>query len=1148
MTDAVRRLGKYEIIGEIGKGGFATVYRARDLDLGREVALKVLDALLTRDPVWVARFRREARAAAVLDHPRIVTVHEIGQAEGTLFIAMKLLEGGNLAQRLASGGSLPWDTAVQVVSQVAEALDFAHGQGVLHRDLKPANVMLHPRSGAVLTDFGFARLLADNSHSVSLSGGIVGTPATMAPEVWEGKDAGSATDVYALGCILYELVTGQPLFSGPTPPAVMHAHFKPLVLPEAWPEGAPSGLGKVLQTALARDPAARYGRAGDLAAAVAALSVDRLAEPYAAPQAVRTLAENPRERWTTAEEMSQALQSGPQEAAQLRIEAEAQQRAPAEVEQRNKKAETAQQEAEEKERQQTQQRALAEAEQRRKEAEATQREAEAKERQEAQQRALAEAELRRKEAEIALQAAEERARQEAQQRAQIESALHQLQKEVARKEVERVARQGVDPQPSKEAPREVETPGLLQAAIDDLSREMGKELEILTAMVNLGSISTPQKEEIAGRWARFLVVIDELTDRLGSPEAAHISQQQKQDTLRTLSTMRPLIDKILDISSTEPAKHKETAVRQRVEQGQMDESLRMTAAKVESYVEQQPRSKVQGGDKTQGISQEISDLVSSLAQYLEQLPISDNGSLSQQQKDEIARKLSYYSVAIDDLLGRLAPTGAADIDQQVKQGIVAKMIEARRFVDQVIGDYSMEPAKLRAETARLYRQETEQVAFRKLQAKAARQEVEGVARLLSDQQPRQEAGEDVKTTREIEKYKQELRKLFDGVLEELKLAIDTPSLSQQRNEEIARKLSHALAILRSPLLDGTSLTAEQRRVLVLVMVNVSSAVNTAINLLSAEPAKLKAEAVQHAQKEERQGGIRESDKSILNQSHDQSVRSIFSSGSSSVQNKPETQEWRRARPERESQPSDNRENSMRDLISPPRHVVKQSEQQTKQAASLEFQSEAARQEAERKTGIELVRIPAGEFLYGEEKRKVHLSEYWIAKAPVTNAQYAAFIQATGYRAPDHWQNGRIPSGKENHPVVYINWDDAQKFCQWAGLRLPTEQEWEKAARGTDGHEYPWGNQKPDVQRCNSYRAMNGTTPVDKFPLGASPYGLLDMAGNVWEWCEDWYDTQRTMRVLRGGSWNDPTTFVRTVFRFRGVPGIRLDNRGIRCAR
>jgi parallel beta-helix repeat protein len=279
--DATRNLGKYQILGELGKGGFATVYRARDPDLGREVALKVLDPLLTRDPVWVARFRREAWTVASLDHPRVVTVHEIGQAEGSLYIAMRLVEGGSLRQRIEAQGALPWDEVVRLAGQIADALDFAHGQGVLHRDLKPANVLLDPRLGAVLTDFGFASLVADNSLSISMSGGVVGTPAYIAPEVWEGDDPTPQTDVYALGCIVYELATGQMLFTGASTPAVMRAHFQPRKLPETWPDGTPPGLSDVLLAALAQEPVDRYATAGDLVAAIAGLREDPLAAPYA---------------------------------------------------------------------------------------------------------------------------------------------------------------------------------------------------------------------------------------------------------------------------------------------------------------------------------------------------------------------------------------------------------------------------------------------------------------------------------------------------------------------------------------------------------------------------------------------------------------------------------------------------------------------------------------------------------------------------------------------------------------------------------------------------------------------------------------------------------------------------------------------------
>lgn len=199
-----------------------------------------------------------------------------------------------------------------------------------------------------------------------------------------------------------------------------------------------------------------------------------------------------------------------------------------------------------------------------------------------------------------------------------------------------------------------------------------------------------------------------------------------------------------------------------------------------------------------------------------------------------------------------------------------------------------------------------------------------------------------------------------------------------------------------------------------------------------------------------------------------------------------------------------------------------------------------------------VEIPAGPFLMGSDKKQddqayddelpqqtVTLPAYRMARTPVTNAQYQVFVQATGHRAPQHWKEGRIPEGKEKHPVVYVTWQDAVAFCTWASevtgatIRLPSEAEWEKAARGTDGRLYPWGNDKPAQDHCNFGMIVGDTTPVGSYPKGASPYGVLDAAGNVWEWTsslykgypydpadgrEDSYSEGR--RTVRGGSFYD----------------------------
>jgi len=223
-----------------------------------------------------------------------------------------------------------------------------------------------------------------------------------------------------------------------------------------------------------------------------------------------------------------------------------------------------------------------------------------------------------------------------------------------------------------------------------------------------------------------------------------------------------------------------------------------------------------------------------------------------------------------------------------------------------------------------------------------------------------------------------------------------------------------------------------------------------------------------------------------------------------------------------------------------------------------------------------VTIPAGEFLMGSDPKKdrsadsdeqpqhrVYLAEYLIARVPVTNAQYKAFVDATGHRAPSHWPRGQIPGGEADHPVVNVSWDDAQAFCRWAGVRLPSEAEWEKAARGVDGRIYPWGDEPPDRNRCNFNSNEGGTTPVGRYPSGASPYGVLDMAGNVWEWVGDWYDAKYyansparnptgpasgQYRVLRGGSWLVEQWGVRAADRDGYYPAYRDGYIGFRCAR
>lgn len=211
-------------------------------------------------------------------------------------------------------------------------------------------------------------------------------------------------------------------------------------------------------------------------------------------------------------------------------------------------------------------------------------------------------------------------------------------------------------------------------------------------------------------------------------------------------------------------------------------------------------------------------------------------------------------------------------------------------------------------------------------------------------------------------------------------------------------------------------------------------------------------------------------------------------------------------------------------------------------------------------------IPGGEFILGSDtgnedetpQQTIFIDAFNIDIYPVTNAQYKEFVDATGHAPPRHWENGTYPEGTADHPVTWVTWYDAQAYAEWAGKRLPTEFEWEKAARGTDGRIYPWGNEF-DPSKCNSRESgLKGTSPVGSYPEGVSPYGVFDMAGNVWEWTADWYKAYRgsiyelgrygeRYKVLRGGSWYDGQDSVRTTTRKSFDPNQGFSTIGFRCA-
>ncbi|MBC8330370.1 MAG: serine/threonine protein kinase, partial [Anaerolineae bacterium] len=255
------KLDKYTLIEEIGRGGYGTVYRARDEALQVERAVKVLHPALVADPAFIDRFREEARLVARLKHPHIVPVYDLGEDQGRIYLAMEYLSSGSLKDLLAQEGALPYAHALVVLKQISDALDYAHGLNLVHRDIKPGNILLDAQGNAYLTDFGFAKSLAsaDSSTTMTMTGGILGTPAYMAPEAWDGKGWTPAADVYSLACVFFEILLGRPLFDGDTPTRLMKQHIiEGPQFPDVWPDGVPAEISPVMGKALAQEIKNRY--------------------------------------------------------------------------------------------------------------------------------------------------------------------------------------------------------------------------------------------------------------------------------------------------------------------------------------------------------------------------------------------------------------------------------------------------------------------------------------------------------------------------------------------------------------------------------------------------------------------------------------------------------------------------------------------------------------------------------------------------------------------------------------------------------------------------------------------------------------------------------------------------------------------------
>ena len=254
--------GRYKIGEMIGTGGMADVYVAEDTRLARQVAVKVLRSDLARDPSFVARFRKEALAAAGLNHPGIVAVYDSGE-EPAPYIVMELISGHTLRELIHKGERVPLKRALEIGEGILAGLEYSHHSGIVHRDIKPANIMITDHGDVKVMDFGIARALADLGATLTSTWNVVGTAQYLSPEQALGEVADLRSDIYSTGCLLYEVLTGQPPFTGETPVSIAYQHVSgSLIVPSTIVPELPAGIDTLLMVALAKSPDDRYQSAG----------------------------------------------------------------------------------------------------------------------------------------------------------------------------------------------------------------------------------------------------------------------------------------------------------------------------------------------------------------------------------------------------------------------------------------------------------------------------------------------------------------------------------------------------------------------------------------------------------------------------------------------------------------------------------------------------------------------------------------------------------------------------------------------------------------------------------------------------------------------------------------------------------------------
>ncbi len=987
------QLGKFEILEEVGHGGFGTVYRANDTTLDRIVALKVLHDQYNSDQKFIESFKREAKFMARITHPNVVQILEVGDLDGQIYIAMQYFDGGSLEQKITAGGPLPLKDAIRMLNQVARGLEAGHKIGLIHRDIKPANILYNQDGFIAISDFGVAKSIKQGSvETTSSFNQFAGSPYYIPPELWKSEGNPSpAADVYSLACVFYEALTGEVLFAGDTYEHVLTRHV--LEVP-VFSKALPECLADMLHVALAKNPSDRYQTMNDfLMATRAALESKK----------TRTEKTESPGKADVINELPKPLAPGEITFEQLVRQARSHSAPQSQV--------------------------------------------------------------------------VKPVQQTSQAKPVLESALPKVEKpKPARKET----------LPVKETTQ--------PAAVVHKPLEKSPEPQ-----------PQPEKSE---------------------PKPSNVNFKPFSD----FNSVKP------DTASVPPV-----ATREISEDNELNEPIRQATKEKPVADTQQPGSQAPTKKKVAlplliGVGLITLAAIFLVVWYviLPSRPEQTTGLEVTQPPAPTTEAVAPSYRKQDGMEMVFVPEGTFEMgsntgdddEKPVRQvnldgyWIDKYEITNAQYAQCVSEGACSEPGSLSSYTRETYYGDVTYANYPVIHVT-----------WYQAQEYCQWTGGNLPTEAQWEKT----ARGTDS--REYPWGNETPDYSRA-NYDLS--IGDTTAVGSYP--SGASPYGAMD-----MAGNVWEWVRDGFDVYNPNETINPTGPSNTVYRTIRGGNYFDLPSAIRSayRFYGEPDLSGYDIG------------FRCSLPAETNQLSSIKSVQAKSTVAP--------------SPTSEFHVGSTK--VRELDGMEMVYVPEGRFEMGNTTgdedempiRQVYLDAYWIDKYEVTNAQYALCVADGACSTPVNGSSASRGSyygnpTYENFPVIWMKWSQANAYCQWAGADLPTEAQWEKAARGTDGREYPWGDDPPDETKGNYDFDRGNSTAVGFYPQSLSPYGALDMAGNVWEWVRDWYGPYDTdlinnpvgpdsgdVKVMRGGCWYNTTKNVRTSYRGGDDPNNSYYSYGFRCA-